>query len=71
MLNMQTLKLKLLLVECLTQHDRNCNSEGQKFDPIFCLPACLVTMESKDLDISMSNCGNKPPNIQEHKANHI
>lgn len=59
MLNMQTLKLKLLLVERLTQHYRNCNSAGQGFHPFFCLPACLVTMESKDLDMCMSNRGNK------------
>lgn len=41
MLNMQTLKLKLLLVEYLTPCYKYCDSEGQEFHPIFCLPACL------------------------------
>lgn len=71
MLNMQTLKLKLLLVKCLTRCYKYCDSEGREFPPFFCLPACLVTVESKGLDMCMSNCGNKPPNIYVHKANHI
>lgn len=37
MLNMQTLKLKLLLVECLTRCYKYCDSEGREFPPFFCL----------------------------------
>lgn len=71
MLNIQALKLELLLVESLTQCYKYCDSEGQAFHPIFCLSACLVTMESKDLDMCMSSCGNKPQNVDVHKANHL
>lgn len=38
MLNMQTLKLKLLLVEYLTQCYKYCDSEDQEFHSSACLP---------------------------------